>query len=128
MGTARRRGRLVSLTERGLAEAGIAARTPITAEEIRQQWRGALRAGARRMLDELLAHRTQGTQGMTRRELAHAASLDVDGGTFTTYLSALRSNGLVEVVNGRIRVSNVFDLAPRSGDNAMVNDDRAGAH
>ena len=46
----------ISITGDGPAAAGVEPGTPpVTAAEIREQWRSVLKAGARNMLDHLLA-------------------------------------------------------------------------
>ena len=54
-------------------------------------WCRAVGGGAGRLL-RLLADRGL----LTRDELAEAADMTASGGTFGTYLSRLRSNGLIE--------------------------------
>ena len=101
-------GGAVAITETGLAAAGVEpGAPPVTAEEIREQWRSVLKAGARTMLDFLLdAH----PAGLTRDELAAAAGLERTGGTFQSYLSVLRSNGLAVVSGDEVRAADVFFL------------------
>jgi hypothetical protein len=98
----------VAITQAGLAAAGVEpGAAPVTAEEIREQWRSVLKAGARAMLDFLLeAH----PGGMTRDELATAVGLERTGGTFQSYLSVLRSNGLAVVTGDEVRAADVFFL------------------
>lgn len=100
---------LVSVTEAGLKAAGVTpGAAPVTGAEIRDQWRAVLKAGARTMLDHLLdAYPTP----VTRADLAAAAGLAPDGGTFGSYLSALRTNGLAEVNGSQVRAADVFSLA-----------------
>lgn len=98
---------LVSVTAAGMEAAGAEAGTPVTTEEILGQWRAALKAGARVMLDHLLAAYPA---SVSRANLAAAAGLAPDGGTFSSYLSALRTNGLAEVNGGLVRAADVFSL------------------
>jgi DNA-binding IclR family transcriptional regulator len=65
-------------------------------------YRRTLRAGARAMLDALVAAYPA---GLTREELAEAAGITASGGTFTTYLGHLRRNGLVEVDGPQVSAS-----------------------
>jgi len=53
-------GREVSITAEGLAGCDHIAPRPMRPDEILETWRGALRAGARRMLDELVAIHPEG--------------------------------------------------------------------
>lgn len=106
---------LVSITETGMETAGIEPGAPVTAAEIREQWRAALKAGARVMLDHLLdAH----PASLSRAELAQAAGLEQNGGTFGSYLSSLRSNGLAEVNGAQVRAADVFFLTSAPGGDA----------
>lgn len=104
---------LVEVTNAGLNFAGVAARSgPMTLEELRDQWFGVLKAGARTMLTQLLDAYPQ-TVG--RGALAARTGLEPSGGTFGTYLSILRRNGLVEVDGDRVRAAEVFFLARAPG-------------
>jgi hypothetical protein len=79
----------VSVTSDGLAAAGVEPGTPrVTVAEIREQWHSVLKAGARNMLDHLLAVYPA---GVTCAELAEAVGLERGGGTFQSYLSSLRT-------------------------------------
>lgn len=83
----------LQLTPEGRAALGAApAFSPLTADQVRDQWRQAMRAGARRMLDTLIEAYPA---AMARADLAGAAGLEPTSGTFSTYLSNLRRNGLV---------------------------------
>lgn len=101
---------LLSLTDAGRAAIGASLPdTPLDAEAVRSQWRGVLKAGARTMLDTLIA---AWPQAMTRADLAAAAGLEPTGGTFGTYLSTLRRNGLADVDGETIRCAEVLFLGP----------------
>lgn len=56
------------------------------------QWRAALGTGPARLIDILEA----ASAPMSRDDLAAAAGMTATGGTFATYLSRLKSNGVVE--------------------------------
>lgn len=89
------RDRLLEVTPAGLAEAGVGrAGPPATAAQVRDRWRAALKAGAARMFDELVAAYPY---GRTREDLAAKVGMEASGGTFGTYLSTLRRNGLVAI-------------------------------
>ncbi len=75
---------------------------PQTTEELLNVWRGVLRAGERKMLDELVAIYPR---ALTREELGERAGYTASGGTFGAYLSTLRRNGLVEVDGDEVRAS-----------------------
>lgn len=102
---------VVSITDEGLAAAGAVPAAPMTTDEVRDMWRGVLKAGARLMLDELLAAHPG---ALSRDQLAEAAGLERSGGTFGSYLSSLRSNGLADVAGDEIRAADVFFLAPHA--------------
>lgn len=100
----------------GLTGAGRAAtdttEEPASTEEIMDRWRAVLKAGARAMLDLLV-----GTYpaGWSRTDLATEVGLEPSGGTFGTYLSILRRNGLVDVDGDRVRASStLFLTAPEA--------------
>jgi hypothetical protein len=102
---------VVSITHEGLAVAGAepgVPGAPMTADEVRERWRGPLKAGARLMLDALLAAHPA---ALTRDQLAEAAGLERTGGTFGSYLSTLRSNGLADVTGDEVSAADVFFLA-----------------
>jgi hypothetical protein len=44
-------------------------------------------------------------RGYDREGLAEAVEMEVGGGSFRTYLSALRTNGLIDTEDGEIRAS-----------------------
>lgn len=113
LGVLKQRGYLVeendrlTITPAGFDAIGGQAAAPATADELRALWRDRLKAGARRMLDELLARHPD---GLTRAELAAAAEVAVTGGTFSTYLGMLRTAGLIEETGGEIRAGEVLFL------------------
>jgi len=73
---------------------------PQTTEELLELWRGALRAGERKMLDELIAVYPQ---SLSRDELGERAGYTASGGTLGAYLGTLRRNGLIEVDGDAVR-------------------------
>lgn len=56
------------------------------------QWRAALGGGPAKLIDILVEARTP----ISREDLASAAGMTASGGTFASYLSRLRSNGVIE--------------------------------
>lgn len=95
-------GELVYASETGIAYLGGDVPTPQTAEETRKMWRGHLKQGARRMFDVLESAYPVQT---TREELALGADISAQSGTFSSYLSALRSNGLIEEIGQELKLS-----------------------
>jgi hypothetical protein len=75
---------------------------PHTTEELLTIWRGALRAGERRMLDELVAIYPA---ALSREELGECSGYTASGGTFGAYLGTLRRNGLIVVAGDEVRAS-----------------------
>lgn len=90
---------LVSVTRAGLAAADVRTERASTPAEIRAMWKKAV-GGAGRLIDILDTARS----GMSRAGLAAAAQMTAAGGTFGTYLSRLRSNGLIVEGGGTIRL------------------------
>lgn len=73
---------------------------PRTTADLVEAYGAKLRGGARRMLDTLVRRHPS---WLTREELGYAANVQSSGGTFSTYLSALRRNGLIEEDGPRVR-------------------------
>lgn len=97
---------LVGVSSTGLAAAGVKARQPMTKAEVLEQWRGVLRAGERTMLDLVLKHRS-----IHRSLLGEYAGFETSGGTFGTYLSVLRRNGLVDVEGQTVKLGKALSEA-----------------
>lgn len=97
-------GGLWRITEEGLDAVGGAPTTPVSSEEVIAQWRAAVGGGAGRLLDLLVERYPDSYQ---KEELAEEAGLTFTGGTYSTYLSRLRSNGLLDELDG-IRASEVL--------------------
>lgn len=101
----------VGITEAGLDYIGADVGAPLTTDELREQWRTALKASARKMLDVLI---DAYPNGLDRVKLAEAVDMAATGGTFQTYLGTLRRNGLVEVGPDGIRAADVLFLGGES--------------
>lgn len=101
-----------TLTETGWDYVGDRP-TPVTADELQQHYLSILRAGEARMLRAIMAAHPD---GLTRDEISEQAEIASSGGTFTTYLSRLRTNGLVEARGDRIVASKILmygsEMAP----------------
>jgi len=89
-------------TDAGIEYLGEDKPAPQTPEEVRDMWRAKLQGGARRMFEALEARYPD---GYTREELGEAAQVAVSGGSFGTYLSQLRSNGLLQEEGPTITLS-----------------------
>jgi hypothetical protein len=84
---------LFRVTPRGLEMLGSGRpEVPRTFAERRAFWEARLRAGERRLLDEVIR---VGAVGITRVELAAATQMSATSGTFSTYIGALHKNRLV---------------------------------
>jgi hypothetical protein len=86
----------IGITDAGLDYIGVAPAAPASTEELLAMWRSALRAGARAILDKLVEVYPD---GIDRETLAEQVEMTASGGTFQTYVSTLKRNGLA-VVNG----------------------------
>jgi uncharacterized protein len=92
----------------GVTPAGIAAAGPIdrpTPGSVIQQWKSALGSGPSKMIDVLIAAHPR---GMDRANLADRVGMTATGGTFQTYLSRLKSNGLIEVAGRKITFTEIL--------------------
>lgn len=97
-------GRL-HITEPGMAH--LPPGLPILdAADLRALWSSRLKAGARRMLDLVVAS----PAGIGRTELGERAGVSSSTGTFTEYLSSLRRPGLVVVEGQVVRQGPAFDV------------------
>lgn len=81
---------VVALTPSGTAYAGPQKR--ITSEELIARWHQVLKKGAREMLDLIVA---SGAEGVDKATLATKLGIDPKGTTMSSYLSNLRTNGLM---------------------------------
>lgn len=97
----------IQVSELGLYVHGGVKSVPQTTEEVVQMWRGALRAGERRLLDILVEIYPK---GISRSELAERTELTANAGTFSNYFGTLRRNGLAEVHGQEIRAGEALFL------------------
>lgn len=100
-------GDLVLLTDAGWDAIGQQPGTlsPQSTSEVLDLYRGVLRAGARRMLDQLMAVYPR---GLSRAELGTASGIAENGGTFSTYLGDLRRAGLIDDEDGVLTASTLL--------------------
>jgi hypothetical protein len=92
----------------GVTPAGIAATGPVDRPgpgSVIQQWKSALGSGPTKMIDAL---RAAHPRGMDRANLADRVGMTATGGTFQTYLSRLKSNGLIEVAGRKITLTEIL--------------------
>lgn len=98
-------GQELTASPAGLAAVGDIP-SPQTTDELQRLWGAKLKKGAREMLDHLIGLHPK---AIDRAELAKAVGMEVSGGGFQTYLSTLRSNGLIEEPDrGQVAASGVF--------------------
>lgn len=96
---------LVALTDKGMHQASLAD-APGSVEELQQRWLGQLPKAQQALLRVLISAYPQ---TLNRRDLAHSADLDANGGYFTNSLGALRSLGLAEYPQaGLVRASELL--------------------
>jgi uncharacterized protein len=100
-------GGQVLITSKGMRVAGSNPRlAPQTPEQVINMWQGTLTGGARRIFNLLVE---QYPDMLTRAEVGKRTQLSSRSGTFSSYLSHLRSNGLIEETSGSLKASdNLF--------------------
>lgn len=96
---------VLSASETAVELLGRSVRAPATHEEMMARWRQSLRSGNYRMLEAVVE---AGAQGLSRDELAGRLDMTASGGTFGTYLSVLRRNGLVDERSGLVVATEVL--------------------
>lgn len=92
----------VSITEAGLQFAGAYPHEPPTQEQIITMWRENLQGGARRMFDILVSIYPA---SKTKQDLGLEAEMSPTSGSYGTYLSMLKRNGLIEVTGTEVKAS-----------------------
>lgn len=96
---------LVYATPAGVERIGGEIPSPKTHEEVMSTWSKALRKGALNMLEHVVSCNAH---GVTRDSLAEFVGMAPRGGTYLTYLSDLRRNGLIEEKNGTIHAAPIL--------------------
>ncbi len=100
------RNGLIHATDNGIIYLGNdIPLAPKTHVEMMQQWRTALRSGAYKMLEVIVF---SSEQGIEREDLALQVNMTASGGTFGTYLSDLKRNGLIAVQNQNLTANNIL--------------------
>ena len=92
----------ISATDRGLEMAGDVEELPTDSDEIINMWAGKFKAGAAKMLKIIAEHYPD---SLSREELGEQTGFTVTGGTFGSYLSNLRRNGLIIVSGNEIKAT-----------------------
>ena len=96
---------LVSPTPAGLKAAGAAPAQPMGPKAVQEMWRKAVGGGSAAMLDIILAMHPN---AVSRDALAVKLNMVAGGSTFRTYLSRLKSNGLVFVAGDNIKAADIL--------------------
>jgi len=92
----------ISITDDGLANAGDVQPIPTDHDALLNMWCSKFREGAAKMLREICrVHPSY----ITREELGENTNFITTGGTFGTYLSELRRNGLITMDGQGVRAS-----------------------
>lgn len=95
-------GDTITITDEGLTQAGSVEPIPTESNQLLDMWCSKFREGASKMLREIaLTYPNE----ITKDELASETGFTKEGGTFNTYLSELRRNGLIEVNGESIKAS-----------------------
>ncbi len=97
-------GVMLRLTAEGLIVAGPKTKPPTT-EQLLERWTSKLQGAARTMLEVLV---DVYPKSMTYAELGAAVKVNPRSGSFSTYLSKLRSNELISTDKGSACASPVF--------------------
>ncbi len=100
----------VSITEAGLEFAGAYPQEPQTQEQIIAMWRENLQGGAQRMFDILVSIYPT---SKTKQDLGLEAEMSPTSGSFGSYLSMLKRNGLIEVTGASVKASDNLFIAAR---------------
>jgi len=105
-------GAEISITEEGLTYIGTVKPQPQSQEEVLDMWRNNLPGGARRMFDALVDIYPR---QIDKAELGERTEMSYNSGTFGTYLSLLRRNGLAEVTGISVKASPNLFVASKNG-------------
>ena len=99
-------GDLLQASQEGIDFIGESPNPPQTTEEIISMWRENLSGGARRMFDVLIENYPN---YISKEYLGESVGMVHSSGSFGTYISILRSNGIVETnANGVKASDNLF--------------------
>jgi hypothetical protein len=96
-------GDMISITNDGLDAAGTVDPIPTDPEQLLIMWCGRFRQGAAKMLKAIF-----NAKEITKEDLGLEIDMVITAGTFNTYLSELRRNGLVNVNGNNITISESF--------------------
>ena len=91
----------ISISESGLKYVGVTPE-PQSQAEVLAMWSNNLSGGARRMFDYLVQ---EYPRTVSKSELGDATEISATGGSFGTYLSRLKSTGLITVSGADVKAS-----------------------
>lgn len=92
----------IGISDAGLEFVGVTPAEPQSQAEVLAMWSSNLNGGARRMFEYLVQ---EYPRSVSRQELGDAVEMSSNSGSFGTYLSRLKSNGLIKVSDGNIKAS-----------------------
>jgi len=96
-------------SEIGITDTGLKNATPApmpTGPELVQLWKGKFREGAARILQ--FVYDNNDIAPLAKEDVARGVDFEMTGGTFNTYLSELRRNGLITIEGNMIKISDEF--------------------
>ena len=95
-------GDLIQASQQGIDFLGTVPNPPQSPEELIDMWKSNLRGGARRMFEVLVENYPE---PLNKEDLGAAVGMVSNSGSFGTYISILRSNGLIEVRGQEIKAA-----------------------
>lgn len=98
-------GDLLQASQEGINFIGESPNPPQTSEEVIQMWKENLSGGARRMFDFLIESYPN---IVSKEQLGEAVGMISSSGSFGTYLSILRSNGIAETTRDGVKASDTI--------------------
>ena len=93
-------GEKIGITEEGVEQAGII--TQVNPQNILDMWLTKIKGGAGRMLKYLAILYPQ---SISKEELGEKTDMNHTSGTFNTYLSTLKRNGLITTERQQVRAT-----------------------
>jgi len=104
----KRNGWIVGNSQLSITEDGINNATPLdipSGEQLLELWKSKFRQGAGKILQYVYGcHPGE----VTKEDIGDSTGFEHSGGTFNTYLSELRRNGLIKINGGYIKISEEF--------------------
>lgn len=93
------------ITQEGLEKVGDIEPIPSDPESLVNMWVGIIKGGGARILRVLFDNYPE---SINREELGSLSALSFNSGSFNTYLSTLKRNGLIEINGKEIKISEEF--------------------